>query len=82
MCENLIKHHTSEWKITVNSTAKDTNGQGGVAPDECLAFLKSIKEALDDDPEIYAIEWNRAVLNEQNARTELPSRLSEFDDVT
>lgn len=82
ICENLIKHDATEWKITVNSKAKDANGKNGVPPDECLAFLKSIKQALDDDPAIYAIEWNRAVLNEESARTEPAKTVSEFDDVT
>ena len=69
-CENIIRHNTTEWKITINSNEKAADGAGRVPPDQCLAFLTAIKKALDDNPDIYAIEWNRALLNKQENETE------------
>lgn len=64
LCENIIRHHTNEWKITINSTTKDAQGAGGTPPEECLEFLKSIKVILESEPDIHSIEWNRAILNQ------------------
>lgn len=61
--ESLVQDTTGEWKLTINSCHKDSNGIGGICPTECMDFLLAIKNILENNAGIKCIDWNRAALN-------------------